>query len=241
MDTEAQLNTISATVDGEINNMPFRGTARGAYYPEPNFFRGEIHITERCPSVELLALSSTSIVSTSCSIFSKPTAGATNLVSILGNRFSVDIEYLIIAGENSPSREQPVGFVKQHINLERAEPFDWRMTVDLRGRYAGPTNVVLSPGYCVYLRQYSKNIIEGAYSQRLLDAKGDVVATNLVRRFYRYETGESLPFDEVMNYKVLEVKKHEPTPRQVNAFFRSQAYYAPVCFNNIEVREPVLS
>lgn len=152
-------------------------------------------------------------------IYSKPMSGAVNLIGILGEHHQCEVRYVHLDSDG-----EIIGNVFQVGEVEEVTPGRCSGTVSMSGFYKGPTNLTWSPGYAVYLRQAGPGEIEGTYSQTIL--AGDRSFRVCARRRYLYDTGKTLPFDEVWHYKLLTMDVQVEDERRLFDY-RATAFYTP--------------
>lgn len=147
----------------------------------------------------LLAASCTSYAMSTGGIFAPAHEGAARLIDITGVPYSVGARY-----RHTDEDGNDIGRIEQGIDVSKdSDGFVLHPT--LNGEYQGPTDLVSSPGYAIYLRQDGQGSIEGTYGQTLFSRSGKKVYAH-VKRNYMYKTAEKLPFDQVWRYKLLDVK-----------------------------------
>lgn len=85
--------------------------------------------------------------------------------------------------------------------------------------------VKISPGYAIYYRQLDEETIEGIYGQILHTTHG--MFYNIARRVYsKKNMRRSLPFDEILVYKILRLERTINNGKHVVKWSK-QSYYIP--------------
>lgn len=172
--------------------------------------------------IDIQVPSNGSHISWAASIFSKETNGASNLVSVLEGPFKVDIDYSMVDAAGAL-----VSHLKQEAVCDTLDLDEGLLAakVGIYGWYKGPAKVDGSPGYAIYLRQIAPGLIEGVYGQPML-YDGDKAFYTFCRRRYSYESGKTLPFDEIWHYKILSARTFSDNGNRV-LDFEAEAYYGP--------------
>lgn len=221
---------ISMDVVGNVNEGLLEGRAEAVYDARKNEIDGALRFWKRVPTYDEASASCTSIASVVCSLFSNEVAGARNLSSVCAPNIAGTSEFLMYAVSDQGSAPNVIGSIKQIFEAKIGDA-EVSSKTSLSGWYKGPTTITGSPGYAVYLTQKDQNEIEGLYTQELeyIDENGDTSSFySTARRKYRYDGGDTMPFDEVMNYKLLEVQKEFSSDgEQLTVGFRSSARYVP--------------
>ncbi|MGC8949402.1 MAG: hypothetical protein ACP5OK_08730 [Thermoprotei archaeon] len=213
---------LNLNIIGFINDKPIKGKAQ-ASYEAPGISNGVIEIEELPPTFDALAVSCTSVISWSHSIYSPAINGAQNLANIFLNDdqgyFEVEMEHQIFSDKGLLGLITQKAWCKITIDERIGE-------VELKGYYNGPTGVKYSPGYIVYLTQ-NKNIISGKYSQ-LMILKDNSTIVSKVKRIYKYNTDKHLPFDTLWIYRIRYLENNlDPLKKRQIARFKAQAHFEP--------------
>lgn len=223
---------LAMDIEGIVNDSPIVGSAVAEYDPSCNVMRGKLIFSAWARTFNELAVSATSIMSVNCSLFSRAVAGATNLIGLVGNHVDGTADFrLIMLDDGARSDGGLVGVIKQEFSSRFDDDGGFVGKTRLDGWYRGPTNIATSPGYIVYLSQRRAGEIEGVYGQQLLDENGTPIVSAFCRRVYRYDTEASLPFEQTMAYKVIDIQRRiEQTTdgERLVTTFMSQAQYQPV-------------
>ncbi|MGW4797495.1 hypothetical protein ACWEPC_34255 [Nonomuraea sp. NPDC004297] len=229
-----QQVTITCDIDGQLNGEPITGIAEGTYKPDDNEIAAVMQFSRCNPSAA--PISTSSIISLGCSIFSQPLFGAVNLFAVTGGETDGMVEFRIMdLDADSTSDQHVLGVVTQGFSFRPAGENSFHLRTTLNGWHAPLPKVgnMRAPGYSMFLRQAGPGEVEGTYAQVTKISGGGAIYT-LARRTYRYAGEFALPEDEVMVYRIVEFD--ERCEEQVAADteyphvvrFRSQAYYAPM-------------
>ncbi|NOK61046.1 MAG: hypothetical protein GFH27_549307n29 [Chloroflexi bacterium AL-W] len=222
---------FNAEIGGEVNDIPLIGGGTAQYIPDQNTIIRRMRLKNAIPTFNEVRISSSSIIFTSCSMFSQALSGTMNLISVCGPEFSGSAGFRLMSLDDR-ANDNLLGVFSQEFAAEVVNPLEVQFRTIINGWYNGPVEIAAhpSPGYVVQLRQVKRGEIEGGYGQVLFDDQGGSQYV-FSRRIYRYDSNETLPGDEVMVYRVLEVNRrvdHTAEDYKITIDFRSQAYYVPM-------------
>jgi len=190
---------MEGTGGGNINGYRFNLYARLHIDPVANVYTQTV-VQDDVPELQnaLLAESGTCVVTSTGGIFARATEGAVNLIDVMGMPYRAEVDYVHINDQG-----KQVGEARQTLDVVELGPNRYGVTPFVEAQYNGPTDLSWTPGYAIYLRQASPGLIEGIYGQTIFTESGRIHA--LVRRRYYYESGRTLPCDEVWHYKLLKM------------------------------------
>jgi hypothetical protein len=207
------------------NDEIVEGAAMGSYDPKTNIAR-LFFIWNGIPHYEIMASSGGSMICWNYSTYSDAIFGAKNISTISELPLRADVNYSLVdsSGEVVMEASQK-GEVKMVDGLRHG-------TVDLRGRFFRDYKLQHSPGYTVYLKQDRINEIEAVYNQLQYGIDGNTYY-NAVRRLYSYDGNNTLPFDEVMIFKVLESDFANISSGNRTDYVAQTTYYIPADYHKM--------
>ena len=218
---EAQSQILEAELIGEVNGIAVKGHGYAFYDAETNINGGILDYEDVPELGNIMMASSTKCkVSAWCCVFSRPTNGAVNLISIIGrDRVKCDAEYTMIDPDG-----KLIGELRQDTEFGLVAPGHYRGHTIVEGWHEGPKDLKWTDGYPIYLRQVDRGVIEGVYAQTIIRETGHFY--ELIRRRYYYDNDYTPPFHEILSYKMLNNNITVGGGRRVFDF-RASAYYAP--------------
>lgn len=230
------LITLEMEATGSLNNHEIRGTMFGAYSPEANEFRGAMDFADVADLGNMLTtLSSCSVICVNCCIGSRPMLGASNLMSLFDKSYSVDAKYAVVSGDFERKLVDARLMTSAEIaRVDSGTRIHGTVDVSGGGEYIdlNPDNALRhGPGYAVLLRQVAPREVEGVLAYPLYPVEpvdeARASARVLSSRTYHYDTDLELPFPEVQNYSLRDLRIDVRNGRRTVRFATS-AYYAPL-------------
>lgn len=200
---------ITLEIDGAVNGSPIAGVGTLSPGSVPGQGKALIYYSKLPDDFSVLAVSSSSIVSAVCggggfALVAMP--GVLTIFDVTGGNFDGTMRSIVRDSEGNI-----IGDVQQEFTVRNRKG-----KVTLSGWYKGPLDLVGSPGYEMILRQQASGQIVGTYTQVIFRADRSFI-TSEVTRVYRYDSGRTLPFDEMLDFRILEI--HYEPPKHEFTFF----------------------
>ncbi|MCY4437903.1 MAG: hypothetical protein OXE05_11290 [Chloroflexi bacterium] len=223
--------SVLAEVDleGELNGYSLDGSAL-AWYDAPTNVNGGVIDWQDVPELgnAMMAASKYSILSINFCIYSRSINGAVNLFSVIGLPHHAEVDYTLVHPDGSV-----IGQYQQSSHFEMAKPWHPGETMMKRGKstvtghFEGdlPKRIETSPGYSIFLSQSDRGLVHGIYGQTMFCENGEYFY-ELVRRRYMFDNDNSLPFDEIWNFKFLRDHWEVKDDRRIMEY-RATSYYTP--------------
>ncbi len=213
--------TIDTVFDLRIshNEEKIEGAAMASYDAESNIAR-MYFLWDGVPKYEVMAYSAGSVVCFSYSTFSKALFGAKNISSVTGFPFKADVTYNL-QDENGELTMKALQ--KGEVQITDGQRHG---LVEVDGKFFKDYKLKSSPGYSAYLRQIETGVMEAVYNQIQYGQDGKTYY-NQVKRHYKYNGKETLPFDETMVFKVIDTDFGKVLNGNRTDYVAQATYYVP--------------
>ena len=193
---------IPAEIEGTVNDSPLAGLGAISFVQPGQQGRAKIRYPSLPSDFTPVAVSTGSLVSVVCCVgckISTPISGVLSLFDITEGQVDGTAQYAI-RGSNG----NLIGEVRQEFILK-----DFKAKIIINGWYAGPLDLIGSPGYEMRLHQREPGKIIGTYTQIIFRANGDFIRSEVTRE-YVYDTELTLPFDEIADFTLTGLRYEPP-------------------------------
>lgn len=197
---EPHIYRFYAPIKGFINGAPIVGNGFLSADAQSGVNQGWA-VFDMVPSgFTPLAVSCCSILCTLCGTMGQSSENAETVLELSGGEFYVKAEYEVFY------EGAKVGHVFQTAWAELVGTTQDSVIIvgeiGLYGWYQGPTDLVGSAGYEMYLKQDGAGVVKGVY-EHTIDRSDGTAVTSKVIRYYYYNTERALPFTEVSRTRIL--------------------------------------